>query len=227
MAYQFYLDGIRFPVAPQKLKLKIKGQNETMNLINGHEINILNPPGLTEVSFDLLFPWTKYPFAAYDGGFQTPEYFLNELERIQLAQKPVPFIVIRESPSGDSLFDTNLMVSLEDYDITEEAKEGFDVIVSVNLKKYIYYSIQKYTIQENGENPEEAEVTVEEERDASGALELSTYTVVKGDCLWNIAKRYLGSGSRYREIYDLNRDKISDPNRIYPGWILRMPEVKR
>ena len=50
-----------------------------------------------------------------------------------------------------------------------------------------------------------------------------TYTVKSGDCLWRIAQKFLGSGSRYTEIYNLNRDKISNPNLIYPGQVLRIP----
>lgn len=226
MAYEFYLGGIRFPVPPQKLKLKTKGQNETMTLINGNEINILNPPGLTEISFDVLLPWTEYPFAEYDGGFEPPEYFLSTLDVIKREQKPVQFVVIRESPQGDSLFDTNMTVSLEDYTVAEDAKDGLDVTVSISLKNYIFVSTQKYEIQETKEK-EEAEVLVEEERDASSAPEYETYTVKKGDSLWNIAKRYLGTGSRYPEIYNLNRDKIRDPNRIQIGQVLKMPEVRR
>jgi LysM repeat protein len=50
-----------------------------------------------------------------------------------------------------------------------------------------------------------------------------TYIVVSGDCLWNIAKTYLGSGTRYMEIYNLNKDKISNPDLIYIGQILTLP----
>ena len=48
-------------------------------------------------------------------------------------------------------------------------------------------------------------------------------TVRKGDCLWNIAKAKLGSGARYTEIYNLNRNKIRNPNLIYPGQVLLLP----
>ena len=47
-----------------------------------------------------------------------------------------------------------------------------------------------------------------------------TYTVQKNDSLSRIAKRELGSYDRWREIYDSNRDKISDPGTIYPGMVL-------
>ena len=47
-----------------------------------------------------------------------------------------------------------------------------------------------------------------------------TYTVKKGDCLWNIAKRELGDGAKYKEI--AKKNGISDPNRIYPGQVLKL-----
>lgn len=52
----------------------------------------------------------------------------------------------------------------------------------------------------------------------------SDYTVEKGDCLWKIADRKLGSGPRWVEIYDANRDDIRDPDLIYPGQIFSVPD---
>lgn len=51
-----------------------------------------------------------------------------------------------------------------------------------------------------------------------------TYTVVKGDCLWNIAKKFYGSGAQYTRIYNANKDKIRNPNLIYPGQVLTIPK---
>ena len=51
-----------------------------------------------------------------------------------------------------------------------------------------------------------------------------SYTVVKGDCLWNIAKKFYGSGSQYTMIYNANRDKIKNPSLIYPGQVLIIPK---
>lgn len=50
-----------------------------------------------------------------------------------------------------------------------------------------------------------------------------TYTVVKGDCLWIIAEKYLGDGRRYIEIYELNKDIIKNPNLIYISQVLKIP----
>jgi nucleoid-associated protein YgaU len=52
----------------------------------------------------------------------------------------------------------------------------------------------------------------------------TTYTVVKGDCLWNIAKKYYGKGSMYTKIYNANKDKIKNPNLIYVGQVLTIPK---
>ena len=51
----------------------------------------------------------------------------------------------------------------------------------------------------------------------------STYTVKKGDSLWSISKQQLGSGARWREIYEANKDVIKNPNRIYVGQVLQIP----
>ena len=49
------------------------------------------------------------------------------------------------------------------------------------------------------------------------------HTVVKGDTLWKIAEKTLGKGSRYPEIFEANRPMLSDPDKIYPGQVLRIP----
>lgn len=51
---------------------------------------------------------------------------------------------------------------------------------------------------------------------------MATYTVVSGDCLWNIAKSQLGNALRWTEIADLNNISRSNPI-IYPGDVLTLP----
>ena len=46
------------------------------------------------------------------------------------------------------------------------------------------------------------------------------YAVVPGDTLWSIAQRYTDSPWRWSELWNLNKDEIKDPNRIYPGNII-------
>jgi nucleoid-associated protein YgaU len=51
-----------------------------------------------------------------------------------------------------------------------------------------------------------------------------TYTVVKGDSLSKIAKREYGDASKWRQIYQANRDVIDNPDLIEPGQDLIIPE---
>jgi nucleoid-associated protein YgaU len=53
-----------------------------------------------------------------------------------------------------------------------------------------------------------------------------THTVAKGDTLSAIAQREYGAASRWREIYEANRDQISDPDRIQPGQVLVIPAAR-
>jgi len=50
------------------------------------------------------------------------------------------------------------------------------------------------------------------------------HTVEKGDTLWAISKQTLGDGARYMEIFEANRPMLADPDKIYPGQVLRIPQ---
>ena len=56
------------------------------------------------------------------------------------------------------------------------------------------------------------------------AIEPKLHTVVKGDTLWKISEKNLGSGARYPEIFEANKPMLSDPDKIYPGQVLRIPQ---
>ena len=45
-----------------------------------------------------------------------------------------------------------------------------------------------------------------------------------GDSLSKIAKHVLGDANAYMEIFNLNRDQLSDPDKIQPGQVLRIPQ---
>ncbi len=217
MAYLFYLDGQLLPVTPGSLTVKVSGQNQTATLIDYTEINRLFPPGLTDVSFTMLLPSASYPFS--NGETADIGGYLGHLERLKVSQKPFQFLVVRALPDGTPLHNTNLTVSLEDYEITEDAEElGFDTQVEVKLKQWRDYGTKRLEVDASG-----TATAAAQERPAQNPPQRSSYTVVSGDCLWNIAKRYLGDGSRYTEIWELNRDKVVNPNLIYPGQVLTLP----
>jgi len=218
MAYEFYIDGVQLPIAPSKLQTKVSNQNKTINLINDGEVNVLKKPGLTEVTFEVMIPQVKYPFATYKSGFKPAIYYLDILEVLKTEQKKFQFIVSRVSPGGDLLFDTNMTVSLEDYTITEDAKEGLDLMLSIKLKQYVSFGTKEVIIQTVAKNQAKM-LAANVERVVSKEL-AKTYTVTSGDTLWGICKKQLGDGSKYPSIATLNG--IKNANLIYVGQVLKL-----
>lgn len=230
MAYTFYLGEMQLPIAPPKLQLKINSNNKTANLINDGEINIIKSPGLTDISFEILLPNVKYPFATYPNGFKDAAYYLGILEGLKTSLEPFQFIATRTKPNGDYLFDTNIKVTLEDYTIIEDAeKYGLDVGVSISLKQYRDYCTKVLSVQDKKSSTNSASggtvssakkvVAVEKNR-ASNKTTASTHTIKSGETLWSICQKQLGDGGKYKEIAKLNN--ISNPNLIKVGQVIKL-----
>ena len=58
---------------------------------------------------------------------------------------------------------------------------------------------------------------------AAAPAAAKTYTVKAGDTLSAIAKEHLGSAGAYMKIFELNKDQLTDPDKIQPGQVLRLP----
>lgn len=58
---------------------------------------------------------------------------------------------------------------------------------------------------------------------AAAAPAAKTYTVQAGDTLSKIAKEHLGNANAYMKIFDANKDQLSDPDKIKPGQVLKIP----
>lgn len=224
--YDVYIGKCLLPVAPEKITVKVKNQNKTLNLINEGEVNLLKSAGLTEVEFNFLIPQVRYPFAVYKSGFVGASYFLNFLERAKKGKRKVQFIICRRTVGGRNLFNTNLKVSVEDWSVIDDVKEGYDVTVKVKLKQWRSYGTKTVTIkQPEPETTVATEEPVRETDNSPAPAQPQTYTVQKGDCLWKIAKQFYGNGSEYPKIFNANGDQISSPNLIYPGQVLTIPAV--
>lgn len=221
--YYFFLGKTLLPIAPEKLNIKINNANKTYTLINEGEVSVLKTPELTDIEFDALLPNVKYPFATYKSGFRRAKTYLDILADYKESKEPFQFIVTRVMPTGKMLFHTNMKVSLESYTIKEDKKScGFDVLASIKLKQYRPYATKTCTITTVNDKTTVSANTERSTEDAPKASNQS-YTVVKGDCLWKIAKKYYGDGSKYTLIYNANTDQVSNPNLIYPGQVLTIP----
>ena len=52
----------------------------------------------------------------------------------------------------------------------------------------------------------------------------NTYTVQAGDTLSGIAKKFYGHANEYMDIFNANKDQLSDPDKIKPGQVLKIPQ---
>ncbi len=103
--------------------------------------------------------------------------------------------------------------------------EGFKTLYTDGRPIAISFQV---TMKEYANQP--AQIATIPSRELGGGVQTAVettndiYTVVKGDCLWNIAKKFYGSGNQYSRIYNANKDQIKNPNLIYPGQVLTIPK---
>ena len=226
--YYFYMGSVLLPIAPEKFTLKVNNSNKKVTLINEGEVNFLREAGLTDLEFDALIPAVQYSFAQYEDGFKAPSYFMTHFEKLKTEKKPFQLIITRKLPNGQLLFDTNMTVSMESYTFKEDVKQGVDLTVSFKLKQYKSFGTKIVKVLEPEKPTEKPTASVTEQRPAETSPEPkqeTTYTVQKGDCLWNIAKKFYGNGAKYTKIYEANKDKITNPNLIYAGQVLVIPSL--
>jgi len=72
---------------------------------------------------------------------------------------------------------------------------------------------------------EEGKYLTEEKEEVESSIQVDTkeYIVQKGDTLWKIAEKELGKGYRWKYIYELNKERIKDPNRLKAGTKIIIP----
>ena len=197
--YEFYMAGMKLPIAPPSLQIEVGSKNEVVDLINEGEINILKSPSLVSISFEARFPMRTYPYAPNVNDFDTYYTIIKNLKENKV---PFDFIVARATPNGIPTWDTNLKMALESFTFKENWDEGDDVLIDFQLKQYKPYGTKTANVQQEIiEMPEET-TRVEQ------TVEQQTYTVKSGDTLYDIAKRMYGDGSKWVAIYEANKDVI-------------------
>ena len=233
--YDFYFDTeyglLLLPITPSALKIKNGSRNSKVTLISGAEINILKSPSLSEVEFEARFPMREYPFTKELKQFQA---YFDVFRKLKENKKPFRFIVARKDFGGNDSFDTNMLVSFEQLTTNEDARNGDDVIIGFSLKQYREYGVEKKKKEGGTGNRSDSTSTADQPRKAKDVPQQS-YTVKSGDCLWNIAKKLYGDGSKWKKIYDANKSAIeavakahgkrssSNGHWIYPGTALTIP----
>ena len=198
--YFVFLDVIFCPVTPEKIEISIPNLNKTITMVDQGEINILRGKGLKEIKFDMLVPSFKYPFANYSFGSFSTSQIIARLEHLKEQCEPVYFIVTR-CRAGKPAWWTNIKVSVEDFTVTEDANNGTDVIISINLKEYKSYSTKMAkvktksdgTIEATFDNPREVVTgsiapTISLEQSVLAGVKTVRGTIDAGKTLYNFMK---------------------------------------
>lgn len=83
-----------FPITPPKLDITIGSRNETVELINEGQINLLKSPALADIEFQARFPAREYPYSRYPLDYETYFAIFRSLKANKI---PFRFIMIRTS----------------------------------------------------------------------------------------------------------------------------------
>ena len=127
---------------------------------------------------------------------------------------------------GDALTDnffTNIFKrnKLENNDVKAEAKGDRVVLTGKAKTREEAEKIVVAAGNNAGVAEVESHIEVEEE-----APEATFYEVKSGDTLSGIAKAHYGDAMKYPKIFEANKPMLSDPDKIYPGQVLRIPPVE-
>jgi nucleoid-associated protein YgaU len=211
LTYDGEVEKLRLPVLPDPINIKNGSQNKSVSVQGLGEVVIKQDPAATVISFGSFFPASTFPGAQYEI-YAPPLLLASKIGTWKKGDKPIHFIV-----TGTLL---NMFCTIEDFPWSERGGDVGAIHYSLTLKEYKEVQARQVKIDHAAQT---AILPDETPARPDNRAPLKTYTVVAGDCLWDIAARHLGSGSRYTEIAELNTDLVKNPNLIYPGWVLRLP----
>ena len=215
--YQMWLthDGesqkVRFPVLPELFRVTNGSMNKSVDIVGLGEIIIKQDRTAYGVEFESFFPAASFP-GIQVSSITSPQTLKDTILSFKNSDKPSHFII-----TGANI---NIFCVIEDFPFEERGGDVGTIYYSLKLKEYREVSARQIKVDVT---TRKASLPAQTETRTDNRVQPKTYTVKKGDCLWNIAAAQLGSGSRYTEIASLNSDIIKNPNLIYTGQVLKLP----
>lgn len=207
----------RLPVNPEELEIESNQATEKYNILKLGEIVVPIHNELKTYKFETEFPHQANQYVTSVKDFKGPDFWINLFETWRNKKEPVRFIA-----TNGITKDVNTLVLIENYTITEKAGEEGDKYISFELIEYKEFSkrIAKIVVNQNSQSARPAPAPP---APAPSPAAPKTYTIVSGDTLWAIAKKYYGKGAQYTKIYEANKNIIKNPNLIYPGQKVVIP----
>lgn len=220
MSYAVFFDKdeltIRLPVNPEKIEISKAQAIEKYNVLMLGQIAKQTGTELDKYSFEAEIPSNPYSYVLTPGGFLPAEIYLRLFETWRKSNEPVRLVIVNEEST-----DISTLVLVESLNITENAGEEGDYVVSFSLTEYKPFGMKEVVIAGTSDAGEQKTMIIGNSR-AGSIQKPGSYTVVKGDTLWGIAKKYLGDGAKYPEIVKAN-PQIKNPNLIIVGQVIRIP----
>lgn len=223
----------RFPVLPEKIKVTVKGESTTFSIDQIGEVFHKGPRGAQRISFSCYFP------AIYGSYCQVPEESFQAAEKchawicqLMEADKPAHFILV-----GGPMA-VNCYVLITSYAPSEDGGDVGTVSYTLELAEYRSTSLRKVRntkTSSSGSGSKKSKVVSEPKNRVSNKEKATKVTVKSGDCLWNLAKKYYGSGAKYTKILKANEAELDKAakahghsssnggNLIFPGTVLVIP----
>jgi nucleoid-associated protein YgaU len=218
MSYAVFFDKdnatYRLPVNPEEIEVSSSQAIEKYEILKLGQIAIPTHMELKEYSFEAEFPYRPLHYVETSGDYRGPDFYLRLFEQWRQEKAPVRFIA--SNGIGD---DINTLVLIEELTVIEKAGEEGDKYVSFKLLEYREYGKKSVVVVQSNNATVKKESTAPKVNPKSNGV----HVVQPGDTLWAIAKKYYGNGAQYTKIYNANRDKIKNPNLIYPGQKLVIP----
>ncbi len=222
MSYAVFFDKnnetIRLPVNPEEISISKAQSIETYNVLNLGQIARAGDSELDKYSFEAELPGKQYGYVVTAGDFKPADFYIEKFQKWCDAKEPIRFV--KSNGEGDDL---STLALIESINLKESAGEEGDYYASFNLIEYKAHGKKEVSLITQTVNASTKLLAKMTKTTREGeAPKPKTYTIVKGDTLWSISKRFLGNGARYKDIVKLN-PKIKNPSLIYVGQVIKLP----
>lgn len=213
LTYDGEREKIQLPVLPPSFQVKNGSNNDKVDIVGLGEITILQSRPALQFSWKCFFPAAKFPGVKVET-ITPPLELVQTINRWKASKTPAHFIVTACA--------IDLYVSIEKFNYTEEGGDPGSYQYDITLKEYRDINVRQVDVSASGT------ATVQQvETRVDNTVKPQTYTVKKGDCLYNIARKYYGDGAKYTKIRDANAALIAKhkggKNMIWPGDVLTIP----
>lgn len=201
-----YINGDQLDINPAEISFCIPTRTAKYNLINQGEIEELKGINLEKIELKGILP--SQTIGRDDNEPRSAQEYIDQWTDYAKRGQPVRFIYIGQN------WDINMLCSIQSPQ-WHEIGGCFDVEYTLTLHRWKSIRTKQGTWQNDGQT---------RDTKTTQAQNGATYTVKQGDTLSHIAKCLLGDSSRWREIYTQNQNTIKDPNKIYVGQVILLPD---